>query len=166
MSLPPGVGTAGSPRGRRDATERARCSAIGVTTHRGRGPSHPAFSRVRRRRVATVWANALPLRPFPMTSLANAYTVVVPGAHLMSALLGQRDGNLRLVETAFPDATVSVRGNEISVEGPRAEVVGRLFEELVVLLQRGQDLDEASVRRSIDMVVANERPSSVLTDDI
>ncbi|MEO5899707.1 MAG: PhoH family protein [Ilumatobacteraceae bacterium] len=101
-----------------------------------------------------------------MTSLANAYTVVVPGAHLMSALLGQRDGNLRLVEAAFPDSSVSVRGNEISVDGPKAEVVGRLFEELVVLLQRGQDLDEASVKRSIDMVVANEKPSSVLTDDI
>src|ERR1700712_954774 len=101
-----------------------------------------------------------------MTSLANTYTVVVPGAHLMSALLGPRDRNLRLVEAAFPDASVSVRGNEISVDGPRAEVVGRLVEELVVLLQRGQDLDESSVRRSIDMVVANERPSSVLTDDI
>jgi phosphate starvation-inducible PhoH-like protein len=101
-----------------------------------------------------------------MTSVANTYTVVVPGAHLMSALLGQRDGNLRLVETAFPDASVSVRGNEISVDGPTSEVVGRLFEELVVLLQRGQDLDESSVRRSIDMVVANERPSNVLTDDI
>src|ERR1700712_1354612 len=101
-----------------------------------------------------------------MTSLANTYTVVVPGAHLMSALLGPRDRNLRLVEAAFPDASLSVRGNEISVDGPKAEVVGRLFEELVVLLQRGQDLDEASVKRSIDMVVANENPSSVLTDDI
>ncbi|MCU1502989.1 MAG: PhoH-like protein, partial [Ilumatobacteraceae bacterium] len=56
--------------------------------------------------------------------------------------------------------------NEISVDGPRTEVVGRLYEELVVLLQRGQDLDEASVRRTIDMVAANERPSNVLTDDI
>jgi phosphate starvation-inducible PhoH-like protein len=101
-----------------------------------------------------------------MTSLASAYTVVVPGAHLMSPLLGPRDQNLRLVEAAFPDSSLSVRGNEISVDGPKAEVVGRLFEELVVLLQRGQDLDEASVKRSIDMVVANEKPSTVLTDDI
>ena len=48
----------------------------------------------------------------------------------------------------------------------RPSAVGRLFEELVVLLQRGQHLDEAMLRRSIDMVRDNERPSTVLTDDI
>ena len=101
-----------------------------------------------------------------MTPLARTYTVIVPGAHLMAALVGPRDGNLRQIEAAFPQSTVAVRGNEVSVDGAQAEVVGRLFEELVVLLQRGQDLDEANVRRSIDMVMANERPSNVLTDDI
>jgi phosphate starvation-inducible PhoH-like protein len=104
--------------------------------------------------------------PHPMTPLAKTYTVVVPGPHLMAALVGQRDTNLKLVEAAFPDSSVAVRGNEVTVEGAQSEVVGRLFEELVVLLQRGQDLDEQSLRRSIDMVVANERPSAVLTDDI
>jgi phosphate starvation-inducible PhoH-like protein len=101
-----------------------------------------------------------------MTSLARTYTVIVPAAHLMSALVGQRDVNLRMVEQAFPDASIGVRGNEIVVDGPPAERVGQLFEELVVLLQRGQDLDEQSLRRSIDMVMVNERPSDVLTDDI
>jgi phosphate starvation-inducible PhoH-like protein len=59
-----------------------------------------------------------------------------------------------------------VRGNEIHIAGAQAEVVGRLIEELVVLLQQGQHLDEASIRRSIDMVRENERPSKVLSDDI
>jgi phosphate starvation-inducible PhoH-like protein len=101
-----------------------------------------------------------------MTSLAKPFTVIVPGAHLMAALVGHRDAHLRMIEDAFPDTNVVVRGNEIHVEGPQADVVGRLCEELVVLLQQGQHLDEASTRRSIDMIRDNERPSRVLTDDI
>ena len=66
------------------------------------------------------------------------YSVIVPGAHLMPALLGQRDVNLRAIEQAFPAATIVVRGNEITIDGPQAELVSRLFEELVVLLQEGQ----------------------------
>jgi phosphate starvation-inducible PhoH-like protein len=90
----------------------------------------------------------------------------VPGNHLMVGLLGHRDELLRLVEEAFPSASVHVRGNEISVDGPEAEQVGRLFEELVVLLQQGHVLEEAGVRRSIDMVKADERPSEVLSADV
>ena len=101
-----------------------------------------------------------------MTPLTKPYTVVVPGAHLMAAFVGQRDAHLRLIEAAFPDASVVVRGNEISIDGPQAEAVGKLCEELVMLLQQGQHLDEPSIRRSIDMMRDNERPSRVLTDDI
>ena len=101
-----------------------------------------------------------------MTQLAQPYSVVVPGPHLMSALVGHRDAHLRLIEDAFPQCTIVARGNEVHVAGAQAEVAGRLVEELVVLLQQGQHLDEASIRRSIDMVRDNERPSKVLTDDI
>ena len=101
-----------------------------------------------------------------MTSLAKPYTVIVPGAHLMSALVGPRDANVRLIEDAFPDVDVVVRGNEVHLDGPQAGMVGHLFEELVALVQHGQHLDETSVRRSIDMVLADERPSRVLTDDV
>ena len=86
-----------------------------------------------------------------MTSLTGEYSVVVPGAHLMPALLGQRDVNLRTIEEAFPATTIVVRGNEISVHGTQAEVVARLFEELILVLQRGQHLDEGTLRRSIAM---------------
>ena len=92
--------------------------------------------------------------------------MVVPGGHLMAALVGPRDANLRQIEAAFPDVSIAVRGNEVSVDGSHADLVAQLIEELVVLLQRGQDLDESAVRRSIDMVRADERPSNVLTDDI
>ncbi len=101
-----------------------------------------------------------------MTSLAKPYSVIVPGAHLMAAFVGQRDAHLRLIEAAFPDSTIVARGNEIHVDGPDAQIVGRLCEELIVLLQQGQHLDEHTVRRSIDMMRDNESPSRVLTDDI
>jgi len=93
-------------------------------------------------------------------------TVVVPGLHLMGALVGQRDQNLRLVEQQFPTTVVSVRGNEISIRGPEAEQVGRLFEELVGLLERGHDLDERTIERSIAMVRSDERPTEVLTHQV
>ncbi|HSH23478.1 MAG TPA: PhoH family protein [Acidimicrobiales bacterium] len=92
--------------------------------------------------------------------------VLVPGNHLMGGLLGQRDELLRLVEDAFADAEIHVRGNEISIAGPEAARVGKLFEELVVLLELGQSLDPAKVGHTIDMVKADERPSEVLTADV
>ncbi|MCB0955980.1 MAG: PhoH family protein, partial [Ilumatobacter sp.] len=101
-----------------------------------------------------------------MTSLAPSSSVVVPGAHLMAALVGPRDTHLRSIEAAFPDAQIVVRGNEIHLDGPQAAVAARLCEELVQLLQQGHHLDEATLRRSIDMVLADERPSRVLTDEI
>ena len=101
-----------------------------------------------------------------MSTTAPSVTVVVPSSHLMPELLGGRDELLRRVEEAFPDVAVSVRGNEIVCAGPRAHQVGRLFEEMVLLLQRGERLDQSVMDRSIVMVRAEQRPSTVLTDDI
>jgi phosphate starvation-inducible PhoH-like protein len=84
----------------------------------------------------------------------------------MVALVGQRDELLRLVEAAFPGTRIFVRGNEIEVEGEDAERVGRLFGELVALLEAGHALDTGSVVRSIDMAKADERPSEVLTAEV
>jgi phosphate starvation-inducible PhoH-like protein len=95
-----------------------------------------------------------------------AVTVVVPGSHLMASLLGERDAYLRLIEKSFPSTSILVRGNEITVSGDSSELVGRLFEELTGLLQVGENLDLVVVSRSIDMVRSNERPTSVLTEDI
>ena len=91
--------------------------------------------------------------------------ILVPGEHHMVSLLGQRDELLRLVEASF-DAKPFVRGNEITVDGPDADRVGRLFEELMLLLQQGHALDPVNVARTIDMVKADERPSEVLTAEV
>ena len=92
--------------------------------------------------------------------------ILVPGNHLMVGLLGQHDELLRLVEQAFGGASIHVRGNEITVEGDDAERVGKLFEEMVTILEQGQALDTVNVGRTIDMVKADVRPSEVLTAEV
>jgi phosphate starvation-inducible protein PhoH and related proteins len=92
--------------------------------------------------------------------------VIVPGNHLMTGLLGHRDELLKQIERSFPATDIRVRGNEISIGGPEAQEVGRLFEELVLLLQQGQPIDSVDLSRSIDMVRAAERPSKILAADI
>ncbi|MCB0976709.1 MAG: PhoH family protein, partial [Acidimicrobiales bacterium] len=84
----------------------------------------------------------------------------------MGPLLGERDELLRMVEAAFPETDIHVRGNEIAIGGDGSEVVAQLFGELVTLLQAGQTLDAPLVARTIDMVKADERPSEVLTAEI
>ena len=81
----------------------------------------------------------------------------------MMGVLGQRDEHLRIVENHFDDAVIHVRGNEITVEGPEASIVGQVFSELVQILEGGQRLGEAEVTRMIDMVKSDERPSEVLS---
>jgi len=92
--------------------------------------------------------------------------VLVPDNRLMVGLLGHRDELLRLIEAAFVNAEILVRGNEITVDGVDADRVGRLFEELVVLLGQGHRLDAADVGRTIDMVKADERPSVVMGAEV
>jgi phosphate starvation-inducible PhoH-like protein len=103
--------------------------------------------------------------------LARATTqvkILVPGSQPMVALLGQRDELLKLVEAAF-DSEILVRGNEITVTGldDEAEKVGRLFEELITLLEQGHMLTASSVGQTIEMVKGGEvRPSEVLGDRV
>jgi phosphate starvation-inducible protein PhoH and related proteins len=92
--------------------------------------------------------------------------ILVPGNHLMVGLLGQRDELLRMIQAAFPEASIHVRGNEITVTGEGAETVGKLFEELVLLLERGHPIDATNVGRTIEMVREDERPSEVLTAEV
>ncbi len=92
--------------------------------------------------------------------------ILVPGNHLMVGLLGQHDELLRLVEAAFPEVRIVVRGNEITLDGADAERVGRLFDELVTLVGRGQRLDSADVGRTITMVKDDVSPAEVLTTEL
>ncbi len=93
--------------------------------------------------------------------------VSIPGNHLMVGLLGHRDQLLKIVESSFP-VSIHVRGNEITINGAPDDVqrVGRLFEELVVLLDGGHAIDAEGLGRSIDMLKADELPSVVLGTEV
>src|SRR5581483_9604688 len=85
----------------------------------------------------------------------------------MVALLGQRDELLKLIEAAF-DSQIVVRGNEITISGPGGEVEqeGRLFEELLTLLERGHDVTAASVGPSIELIKGEEATATEVLGDI
>ena len=98
-----------------------------------------------------------------MATATTQVSIHVPGNQPMVALLGHKDELLRLIEAAF-DCDILVRGNEITISGERgeAEKVALLFEELLVILERGQNLSSQSVGRTIDMIKHDEgRPSEV-----
>ena len=87
----------------------------------------------------------------------------------MLALLGERDGFLRLVEEAYLDVQIVARGDELRISGPEAStrLVKTTFEELLVLVREGQTLDADRVQRVIDLVKAEvASPSSVFSDGI
>jgi phosphate starvation-inducible PhoH-like protein len=87
--------------------------------------------------------------------------ILVPGHQSMVTLLGQRDTFLKEIESTLPaDVT---------------EQVGRVFEELLELLERGYELTEDGVRQTIAMVTGAPtagdeddapRPSEVLGDNL
>ena len=96
----------------------------------------------------------------------SATKIRVPANHLLGPLVGEHDENLRRLRDAFPGSSIHLRGNEVSVLGDEAETLARLFEELIVLLERGQRLDGGTIDRTIDMVRSNVRASEVLTHDV
>ncbi len=97
--------------------------------------------------------------------MAAPLTIQVPSNQLMMGLLGQRDEYMRVVEQSF-NASIHVRGNEISIEGPDAEPAAQVIRELVLVLEKGQSLESVTVKRAVQMVGASVRPSEVLTDRI
>ncbi len=102
---------------------------------------------------------------------ATEHRIVVPVGVSMVGLLGTADEFLRVVEAAFPDTEIHVRGNEIRVVGPAGEVafVERLVDELVVVLRTGQPLTVEVIERSIGMLRStgfSAGPADVLTFNI
>ena len=95
-----------------------------------------------------------------------AATIRVADNYLLGPLVGEHDANLRHLENAFPRSRIHLRGNELSVRGDEAEIVGRLIEELIVLIECGQRLDNRTLDRTIDMMRSDIRPSEVLTHDV
>jgi phosphate starvation-inducible protein PhoH and related proteins len=94
--------------------------------------------------------------------------VSVPNSQPMVALLGAGDAYLRLVEAAFPDTDLLVRGNEVTITGSPEDVgiLETLIAEMLAVLRTGQALTAESVERSITLLRTGTRPTEVLTANI
>nr|WP_224386772.1 PhoH family protein [Pseudonocardia sp. ICBG1293] len=100
--------------------------------------------------------------------------MTVPDTALL-ALLGSRDDSLRAAEEELT-ADVHVRGNELTLSGAPADVAfaERVFAELITLAERGQLVGADDVRRTVQMLSAEntaderlgESPAEVLSLDI
>ena len=98
-------------------------------------------------------------------------TVVIPSSQPMVAMLGVGDEYLRLMERLMPAADLFVRGNEVRISGPEADVVlaEQLLAEMLAILRSGQGLTTESVERSFGILRESEggmRPAEVLTANI
>ena len=96
--------------------------------------------------------------------------ITVPTAIPMVALVGPADKNLREIESAFPNVSLTVRGNEIALRGDVEECdrVEQLVTELLVVLRSGQDINPEVIKRSIGMLKSNpqKHPAEVLSLNI
>jgi phosphate starvation-inducible PhoH-like protein len=88
----------------------------------------------------------------------------------MVRLLGPQDRLLTTIEKQYPLVDVHVRGNEISLTGDREQVESaqRLVQELLVMVQGGQDLSPVEVTSSARIIEsdANLSPADVLSQAI
>ena len=68
----------------------------------------------------------------------------------MVRLLGPQDRLLTTIENQYPDVTVHVRGNDVTLTGEPGEVIAarRLVEELIQMVRSGRELSAVEVRSS------------------
>jgi len=96
--------------------------------------------------------------------------ITVPGAISMISVVGPADSNLRVIESAFPQVSMTVRGNEVSLRGDAQECaqVENLFHELLVVIRSGQQLTPDAVTRAISMLrqIPQDHPGEVLSLNI
>ncbi|CAB4996760.1 unannotated protein [freshwater metagenome] len=96
--------------------------------------------------------------------------ITVPGAISMISVVGPADSNLRVIESAFPQVSMTVRGNEVSLRGDVEECaqVENLFHELLVVIRSGQQLTPDAVTRAISMLrqIPQDHPGEVLSLNI
>ncbi len=95
-------------------------------------------------------------------------TLVIPEAGVL-AFLGSADANLRVLEE-WLSADVHVRGNEVRLTGPPADVAfaERAVTELIAMARRNPTLTPENVRRTVGMLTRDTgaSPAEVLSLDI
>ncbi|WP_024287893.1 PhoH family protein [Cellulomonas sp. KRMCY2] len=98
------------------------------------------------------------------------HRIVVPTHVPAVALLGPGDEILRALEDGFPSIGIHARGDQITIQGPPADValVSRLVDELLEVAASGTPLTADVVGRAVRMLSAAtvSHPAEVLTHDI
>lgn len=88
----------------------------------------------------------------------------------MVRLLGAQDRLLKMLEAQHPSVDVLVRGNELTLSGPAADVAAArtLLDELIAMTRSGHDLAPGDVENSARILQrdAGPRPSEVLSEPI
>ena len=111
-----------------------------------------------------------PGRQARINLLMERTLITVPTAIPMVALVGPADKNLKEIESAFPNVSMTVRGNEIALRGDveECEQVEQLVTELLVVLRSGQDINPEVIKRSISMLKSHpqKHPAEVLSLNI
>ncbi|HEU4490692.1 MAG TPA: PhoH family protein [Jiangellales bacterium] len=111
-----------------------------------------------------------PEAPRQQPEVGPQHRIVVPSSIPMVSLLGSGDELMRVVEASFPAVDVLVRGNEITLTGPPADMtlLERVIDELVAVVRTGQGLTAESVERTVAMLRdhTHDRPADVLTANI
>ena len=102
-----------------------------------------------------------------MSPAPQSLHVTVASNQVMQELLGERDVNLKRLEEAFPQVLVVARGNEIEISGAGAESVETIIQELLVLVEQGQELEPDRIDQVVNMVKQDvPSPSAVFTEAI
>ena len=87
----------------------------------------------------------------------------------MVRLLGPQDRLLTTIEHQFPEVTVLVRGNLVTLEGPAEQVAAaeRLVNELILMVRNGADLGPVDVTSSARILESGQgSPAEVLSQAI
>jgi phosphate starvation-inducible PhoH-like protein len=88
---------------------------------------------------------------------------------LMVALFGTEDRLLKTLESSYPEVEVHARGNTVILKGRTSKVAAAktLVEEMIELIQAGQDLLPQDFTRSAKMIENGElKPAEVLSQSI
>src|SRR5919107_1125455 len=159
-------GTAGSNGTSRRRSANSNCFDIeGITGLRASTMTESANGK---RRLVTGEGAA---GEFPHT-LPGVRTEVVlfDNSDQMVQSLGSHDEALRFIEEQFPDVNFHVRGNELSISGPAADVprIMRLLHEVRGLVARGTVISPAVLQQLVALLRTQsmQNPVDVLTHDI
>ncbi len=108
--------------------------------------------------------------PVDLDRATSTETISFDSTEQMVQSLGAQDEALRFIETSFPDVSLHVRGNDVSIAGPVQDVgrIVRLIEETRTLAANQTTITPQLLQQLVTMLSeqSGRRPTDVLTHNI